>query len=222
MTGPASKRSGRRPGDRINYLVKCYAATKWWCQGCHVLWVCVAPPTPHLPAGRFRSLPTPPLVAARMALRVAVCSPSVPCRTWGLRCPLRRCGRASHWSAAWCVGCKWTCWERGSRLRHPLPARPRNRNIAGRIPTCNAWTVTQLVTRVDDNLIAEVDQLIAAGVVASRSEAVRLGLLRLIDRHRRDQVGAQIVASYLERPQDEHDIAWADESSARMIAEEPW
>ena len=82
--------------------------------------------------------------------------------------------------------------------------------------------VTQLVTRVDDELIAEVDQLVAAGVVASRSEAVRLGLLRLLDRHRRDQVGARIVASYVERPQDEHDVGWADESSARMIAEEPW
>ena len=82
--------------------------------------------------------------------------------------------------------------------------------------------MTQLVTRVDDDLIAEVDQLVAAGVVASRSEAVRLGLVRLIDRHRRDHVGARIVASYLERPQDEHDIGWADESSARMIAAEPW
>lgn len=82
--------------------------------------------------------------------------------------------------------------------------------------------MAQLVTRVDDKLIAEVDQLIAAGVVASRSEAVRLGLVRLIDRHRRETVGAQIVASYVARPQDEHEVGWTDESSARMIAEEPW
>lgn len=82
--------------------------------------------------------------------------------------------------------------------------------------------MAQLVTRVDDDLIAAVDQLVATGVVASRSEAVRLGLQRLLDRHRRDQVGARIVASYLERPQDEHDVGWADESSVRMIAEEPW
>jgi Arc/MetJ-type ribon-helix-helix transcriptional regulator len=82
--------------------------------------------------------------------------------------------------------------------------------------------VTQLVTRVDDDLVAEIDALVAAGVFASRSEAVRLGLVRLLDRHRRDEVGARIVASYLERPQDEHDVGWADQSTVRMIAEEPW
>ncbi|MFN0282079.1 MAG: ribbon-helix-helix domain-containing protein [Kineosporiaceae bacterium] len=80
----------------------------------------------------------------------------------------------------------------------------------------------QLVTRVDDDLLAAVDELVAAGVVASRSEAVRLGLERLLDRHRRDEIGARIVASYLAQPQDEHDAGWADESSVRMIAEEPW
>ncbi|MFN0027838.1 MAG: ribbon-helix-helix domain-containing protein [Acidimicrobiales bacterium] len=82
--------------------------------------------------------------------------------------------------------------------------------------------MAQLVTRVGDKLIAEVDELVAAGVFASRSEAVRLGLRRLLDRHQRDQVGALIVASYVERPQDEHDVGWSDESTTRMIAEEPW
>ena len=45
--------------------------------------------------------------------------------------------------------------------------------------------MAQLVTRVDDRLAAAVDELVAAGIVASRSEAVRLGLERLIDRCRR-------------------------------------
>lgn len=80
----------------------------------------------------------------------------------------------------------------------------------------------QLVTRVEDDLAAAVDQLVRAGVVASRSEAVRLALEQLVDRCRREEIGAQIARSYRERPQDDVEIAWADESSVRMIAEEPW
>jgi Arc/MetJ-type ribon-helix-helix transcriptional regulator len=82
--------------------------------------------------------------------------------------------------------------------------------------------MAQLVARVDDAVIAAIDELVAAGVVASRSDAVRIGLQRLVDRHRRDQIGARIVASYVERPQEACDIGWADESSVRMITEEPW
>ncbi len=42
-----------------------------------------------------------------------------------------------------------------------------------------------MVTRVEDELAAAIDALVAAGVVASRSEAVRIGLQQLVDRHRR-------------------------------------
>jgi len=54
------------------------------------------------------------------------------------------------------------------------------------------------------------------------SEAVRLGLERLIDRCRRDEIGRNIARGYRELPQDEAEVAWADESTARMIADEPW
>ena len=82
--------------------------------------------------------------------------------------------------------------------------------------------MAQLVTRVDDDLAAAVDGLVAAGVVASRSEAVRLGLERLVDRFRRDEIGARIANGYLAHPQTEAEVGWADASSLRMIAEEPW
>lgn len=82
--------------------------------------------------------------------------------------------------------------------------------------------MAQLVTRVGDDLAAAVDELVAAGVVASRSEAVRLGLRRLVDRYRRDQIGARITEGYRGRPQTDAEVSWADESSVRMIAEEPW
>jgi Arc/MetJ-type ribon-helix-helix transcriptional regulator len=80
----------------------------------------------------------------------------------------------------------------------------------------------QLVTRVDDELVAAVDELVASGVAASRSEAVRLGLEQLVDRTRRQQVGARIVEGYRLLPQDEANVGWADESTVQMIGEEPW
>lgn len=82
--------------------------------------------------------------------------------------------------------------------------------------------MAQLVTRVNDDLAAAVDELVAAGVVASRSEAVRLGLERLVDRYRRDRIGAEIAEGYRRYPQDASEGAWADEASVRMISDEPW
>ncbi|MDQ6928552.1 MAG: ribbon-helix-helix domain-containing protein [Actinomycetota bacterium] len=82
--------------------------------------------------------------------------------------------------------------------------------------------MAQLVTRVDDELAAAVDDLVAHGVVASRSQAVRLGLERLVDRHRRDMVGASIVDGYRKRPQTEAEAGWADEATVAMIADEHW
>lgn len=91
-----------------------------------------------------------------------------------------------------------------------------------RIAKRYAQRMPQLVTRVDATLIDGVDELIAAGVVETRSDAVRLGLKRLIDRHRRDQIGRQIVEGYVRTPQTEEEVGWADAAAAEMIAEEPW
>ena len=85
-----------------------------------------------------------------------------------------------------------------------------------------ARVMAQLVTRLDDELAAAVDELVEAGIVASRSEAVRLGLERLVDRCRRDAIGAKIAQGYRDIPQDDVDAAWSDEASVRMIAEESW
>ena len=80
----------------------------------------------------------------------------------------------------------------------------------------------QLVTRLDDRLLAEVDALVAEGVVTSRSEAVRLALERLVDLHRRQQVGAAIVEAYRQRPQTDEELAGLDDSTRALVSEEPW
>jgi Arc/MetJ-type ribon-helix-helix transcriptional regulator len=82
--------------------------------------------------------------------------------------------------------------------------------------------MAQLVTRLDDKLAAELDGLVADGVVASRSEAVRLGLERLVDEHRRQLVGESIVEAYRRRPQTEEELAGLDRSTQALVDEEPW
>jgi Arc/MetJ-type ribon-helix-helix transcriptional regulator len=82
--------------------------------------------------------------------------------------------------------------------------------------------VSQLVTRIDDDLARDIDLLVADGVVASRSEAVRQALRELIDRHRRRKIGDAIVEGYLRQPQTDEELAWTDEAARRMIEEEPW
>jgi Arc/MetJ-type ribon-helix-helix transcriptional regulator len=82
--------------------------------------------------------------------------------------------------------------------------------------------MAQVVTRLDDRLMAEVDLLVADGVVATRSEAVRLGLERLVDEHQRRRVGAEIVAAYRRLPQTEDELAGLDEATRALIGEEPW
>lgn len=82
--------------------------------------------------------------------------------------------------------------------------------------------MTQLVTRIDEQLAALVDGLVAQGAVESRSDAVRRGLRALVDRHRRQQTADAIVRGYRDRPQTAEEIGWTDAASTRMIAEEPW
>lgn len=82
--------------------------------------------------------------------------------------------------------------------------------------------MAQLVARLDEELLAEVDRLVADGMVANRSEAVRLGLERLVDQHRRQRVGAAIVAAYRRQPQSADELAGLDEATRALISEEPW
>ena len=82
--------------------------------------------------------------------------------------------------------------------------------------------MAQLVTRIDDRLLAAIDELVAEGVVASRSEAVRVGVAALIDQHRRTRAGAAIANAYRRRPQTQTEVGWADAATRQMIADEAW
>ena len=82
--------------------------------------------------------------------------------------------------------------------------------------------MTQLVTRVDEDLAFLVDELIAEGVVESRSDAVRQGLRVIIDQHRRRRTAEAIIGGYERHPQAENEIGWSDDATVAMIKDEPW
>jgi Arc/MetJ-type ribon-helix-helix transcriptional regulator len=82
--------------------------------------------------------------------------------------------------------------------------------------------MAQLVTRLDDRTAADIDRLVAEGVVDSRSDAVRQGLALLLDRHRRRRIAASIVAGYEAHPQTEEEVSRTEQAAVEMITDEPW
>jgi Arc/MetJ-type ribon-helix-helix transcriptional regulator len=82
--------------------------------------------------------------------------------------------------------------------------------------------MSQLVTRVDDELVEAIDALVSEGVVESRSDAVRRALEALVDSHRRRRDAEATIAAYTAQPQTEAELRGVDEAARRMIEEEPW
>lgn len=80
--------------------------------------------------------------------------------------------------------------------------------------------MSQLVVRIDEELLRSVDALIDGGLFESRSEAARTALSRLVETERRRRVGEAIVEGYRRQPQDE--TLWSDDATVRMISDEPW
>lgn len=81
--------------------------------------------------------------------------------------------------------------------------------------------MTQLVTRITDDLADALDALVRDGVVESRSDGVRRALLALIDEHRRATTAAAIVRGYEAIPQEQNDL-WSDAATIAMINDESW
>ena len=95
------------------------------------------------------------------------------------------------------------------------------------IPNCIALRyaslMAQVVARLNDDLVAAVDELVSEGIFESRSDAVRRARWNfVVDRQRRKRIGDAIVEGYRRIPQTEDEIAWADAATIEMIEEEPW
>ncbi len=80
----------------------------------------------------------------------------------------------------------------------------------------------QVPTRFQEGEVRAIDELVADGVAASRSDAIRLAVAQLVDQHRRRKIGAAIVESYRAAPQTAEEDAWALASALALTEAEPW
>ncbi len=106
--------------------------------------------------------------------------------------------------------------------RRPGVAKMPVAALSCRSTECYAFRMTQLVTRVDDELVRQVDRLVESGAVSSRSDAVRRGLRAVVDTERRRSVAESIIDGYRRLPQTEDEAGWTEDMARSMIAEEPW
>jgi len=101
------------------------------------------------------------------------------------------------------------------RASPPMCDAPRN---ASRY----AELMSQLVTRIDDEMAVAIDALIASGEFASRSDVVREGVARLVDERRRRAIGDRIIAGYDRHPETPDELRQAEVAARAMIDDEPW
>ena len=80
----------------------------------------------------------------------------------------------------------------------------------------------QIAVRLHEELLIELDALVASGAYESRAAAVRAGVEAIVVLKRRQQTDRAIVEGYRRTPPTtvEHDTAIASLRDA--IAEEPW
>lgn len=80
----------------------------------------------------------------------------------------------------------------------------------------------QFAIRMSAELARSLDELVASGRFATRAEAVRAAIERLVEAERRREVGRAIVQGYERVPQTEAEVVAATAAATRAIEEEPW
>ena len=80
----------------------------------------------------------------------------------------------------------------------------------------------QIAIRIPTALAAQLSDLVETGRFETKADAVRTALEALIDAERRADVGRRIVEGYQRVPQEDSDVAAADQAATRSIDEEPW
>ena len=80
----------------------------------------------------------------------------------------------------------------------------------------------QIAVRIPTALAERLDALVSSGAYETRAEAVRTALEALLDAERRADVGRRIVDGYRRIPQDDAEVAAAEDAASRSIDEEPW
>jgi Arc/MetJ-type ribon-helix-helix transcriptional regulator len=87
---------------------------------------------------------------------------------------------------------------------------------------CCGVATEQIAVRVPEDLLAQLDDLVAAGVYASRAAAVRAGIEAVMELERRRKTDAVVVEGYRRIPATAAEKDAAIASMREAIAEEPW
>jgi len=82
--------------------------------------------------------------------------------------------------------------------------------------------MTTVAFRLADRVLAAVDDLVAQGRYASRTDVVRAALDALIDAHEQADLDRRLVEGYTRMPQTDDEVALAAAATRALIAEEPW
>jgi Arc/MetJ-type ribon-helix-helix transcriptional regulator len=80
----------------------------------------------------------------------------------------------------------------------------------------------QIAVRLPEELLSELDALVASGAYASRAAAVRAGVEAITALEHRRQIDRAIVAGYQRTPPTPVETDAAIASLRDAIAEEPW
>jgi Arc/MetJ-type ribon-helix-helix transcriptional regulator len=80
----------------------------------------------------------------------------------------------------------------------------------------------QIAVRLPEELLAEVDDLVARGLYESRAAAVRAGIEAVTESERRRQTDRAILEGYRRKPAGEAEREAAVASLRDAILEEPW
>ncbi len=94
-----------------------------------------------------------------------------------------------------------------------LPIRQICRSYADRM--------AQIITRLDAQLMEQLDAIVSSGEAESRSDAVGHALEAMIDQRRRRLVGEAIVEGCRRVPETDEELRRADENARALVAEEP-
>jgi Arc/MetJ-type ribon-helix-helix transcriptional regulator len=79
-----------------------------------------------------------------------------------------------------------------------------------------------ITARTPDDLVRRIDEVVAAGIYRSRAAVVVEALERLVAELERLAIARSIVEGYTRIPPTAEELAWAEASARRSIADEPW
>ncbi len=81
---------------------------------------------------------------------------------------------------------------------------------------------TQIAVKLPDDLVAELDRLVARGDFPSRSQAVRSALEGIVAARRQQELDARYRQALARVPETEEELAEARRLATDAIHDEPW